>query len=278
MNAWILFLFWLCAFLALIPFLVRFFSKSRDAIEQRLIHRLEDFHIFVQPNVVRWVVVAVLIAAVTLNLLVFRSFWLLPFLVIGSLVCLFALVRVRLEKRFREIRYQLHGVVELVATSLRAGLSIRSALLQVSQQSPRPISQELAILERMQRIGIPLERALAEWVKRLPIEEVQLLGFTIQVSSASGGNLSESLDRLAGACRQRLILEEKVDALTAQGRLQAWVMVALPILLAIALSLIDSNAMEPLWITTTGHLVLGVIFVLELVGLLWIRRLIQIKD
>jgi len=130
----------------------------------------------------------------------------------------------------------------------------------------------------MQRIGIPLDAALTEWSERIALDELKLMTFTIRVSSASGGNLSESLDRMADAFRQRLILEEKVDALTAQGKLQAWVMVALPILLALVLTWIDSESMTPLWTSTPGHVVLGVVATLELAGLLWIRRLIRMPD
>jgi tight adherence protein B len=189
----------------------------------------------------------------------------------------FAIVRYRTAQRVKAIRYQLPGVIELIATSLRSGLSIRSAFLEVTRQSQPPIQQELAILERMQRIGIPLDAALSEWAKRMPIEELKLLAFTVGVSTASGGNLSDSLDRLAAAWRQHLILEEKVDALTAQGRLQAWVMAALPFVLGLALAALDPNSMRVLWTTTAGHVVVGVVLVLELVGLLWIRRLIRVE-
>lgn len=276
MNASWLLVLWMAAALALLPPLVRWASQQQGVLEQRLREKLEAFHIFVDPKAVRWVVLSALVFSGLLTIGLFQSAWMIPFVAALSLIGLFMAVRMRLRKRFKQIRYQLPGVIELVATSLRSGMSIRASLHQVSRQSPQPIAKELAVLERMQKIGIPLDVAIVDWAKRVPLDEIQLLGFTISVSAASGGGLSDSLDRLAHACRQRLILEEKVDALTAQGRLQAWVMVALPMLLAGALTVIDPASMAPLWSTGGGHAVLVVIALLEVLGLFWIRRLVRV--
>lgn len=268
---------WAVSIWLLLPRVVLWIQFRHQWLERRLMGQLEAFHIFLSANVVRWMIVAGLGFSILLAGAILGSlWWFLPVLVL-VLLGMLSLTRWRLARRFKEIRYQLPGVVELLATSLRAGLSIRSALHQVTQQAPHPVAQELAIVERMQRIGIPMEGALQEWAKRLPIDEVKFIGFTISISAASGGNLADSLDRLANALRQRLMLEEKVDALTAQGRLQAWVMVALPLLLAAVLSWMDWSSMEPLWMTSTGHLVLAVVVGLEVVGLFWIRRLIRVN-
>lgn len=276
-SLWV-FLAWGTATALLMPSLVQALSKRLLSLESLLAKRLEDFHIFVRPKALRILLLATLFLSLVAAMVVFQSILALPFIFFASVFGIFGLFRMKLAKRFKAIRYQLPGVIELVGTSLRAGLSIRAALLQVSRQSANPIAQELAVLERMQRIGIPLTSALAEWAKRIPLEDVRLLGFTVGVSSSSGGNLADALDRLANACRQRLIVEEKVDALSAQGRLQAWVMVALPIVLAFALSLIDMASMRPLWTTGAGHLVIAIVLGLEFLGLLWIRRLVAIKD
>jgi tight adherence protein B len=270
-----IFLIWCIPALILVPRISRWWLDQGDALEQRLVRRLEDFHLFVGGASVRWALMTSLAVAAGFAILVFQSVWALPLSVIGTLAIVFAIVRWRLSKRLRLIRYQLPPAIELIATSLRAGLSIRAALIQVAKQAPRPISQEMAVLDRMQRIGTSLESAFSDWFRRRPLEEIGLLGFTISVSSASGGNLSDALDRLAEGLRQRLILEEKVDALTAQGRMQAWVMAALPPALALALTALDPVSMAPLWSTTHGHLVVFSIVILELFGMLWIRRLVR---
>ncbi len=277
MTLWVLILGWGISLFLLAPRVVGWLGEQQRRTERTLLRHLESFHIFLEISAIRWVLVLLIGAALVLGIGVFRSVVAVLLVGIFGIVGVFATVRYRTGKRIKAIRYQLPGVIELIATSLRSGLSIRSAFLQVTRQSQRPIQQELAILERMQRIGIPLDTALLEWAKRMQIEELKLLAFTVGVSTASGGNLSESLDRLAAAWRQHLILEEKVDALTAQGRLQAWVMAALPLVLALALNILDPKSMQTLWTTTAGHTVVGVVFILELIGLLWIRRLIRVE-
>jgi tight adherence protein B len=269
---------WAAVLALIVPGLIRWSRTQKSHYEDRLVRSLERFHIFLRIESLRWLGLGSAVFALALSGLLFGMLWIAPLLLLGILTAILVLTKFRLSRRYRLIRYQLPAVIELLATSLRAGLSVRAALSQLVSQSARPISQELAMLDRMQRIGMPLDRALSAWSQRLPVQELQLLAFAINVSAASGGSLSDALDRLAASFRQRLILEEKVDALTAQGRLQAWVMVALPGLLALALTLIDPDSMASLWASREGNTVLVAVVLLELVGLLWIRRLIRIQD
>lgn len=277
MTLWVLIAGWGISLFLLAPKVVDWLGGQQRRTERALVKRLESFHIFLEISSIRWVLALLVGAAIIVGIGIFRSVFAVLLVGICGVLGGFAVVRYRTMKRIKAIRYQLPGVIELIATSLRSGLSIRSAFLQVTRQSQRPIQPELAILERMQRIGIPLDTALSEWAKRMPLEELKLLAFTVGVSTASGGNLSDSLDRLAAAWRQHLILEEKVDALTAQGRLQAWVMAALPFILALALAILDPKSMQSLWTTTAGHVVVGLVLIFELVGLLWIRRLVRVE-
>lgn len=277
MTLWFLIAGWGLSLFLLAPKVLEWLGGQQRRTERALVKRLESFHIFLEMSAIRWLLALLVGAAAVVGIGIFRSVF--AVLLVGScgVLAVFAVVRYRTAKRVKAVRYQLPGVIELIATSLRSGLSIRSAFLQVARQSQRPIQPELAIIERMQRIGIPLDSALSEWAKRMPLDELKLLAFTVGVSTASGGNLSDSLDRLAAAWRQHLILEEKVDALTAQGRLQAWVMAALPFILALALSILDPKSMQSLWTTTAGQFVVGIVLALELIGLFWIRRLIRVE-
>ena len=269
---------WAVVVMVFAPRVVRWSGVKLVDLEDTLTRHLENFHVFLRGGAIRAIAMAVAAVATGLALVIFDRLILAPVLLVAAIATFLVVVRLRLKKRLREIRYQLPDVIELIATSLKAGSSIRAAILQVARQSPRPISRELGILERSQRIGVPLDTALEQWSKRLGIEEVGLLSFTISVSSASGGNLSESLDRLAATFRQRLMLEEKVDALTAQGRLQSWVMIALPVMLAIVLAVMDFESMAPLWRTDVGLVVLATVVTLEILGFAWIRRLIRMED
>lgn len=267
---------WALVIVCLMPSVRQWTQEGFISAEQQVASQLESFHIFINPQSIRGGLIVGMIISIMLCLMLMRSVWLLPLAAIAVATGLIGLIRFRVRQRFKQIRQQLPAVMELLATTLRAGLSVRAALIQVSRQAPAPISKELAVLERMQRIGISLDDALKQWSDRVPVEEIGLFGFAVGVSTASGGNLADALDRLAATFRQRLVLEDKVDALTAQGRLQAWVMVALPVLLAMALTAIDPDSMGALWFTGAGHAVITGVLVLEVLGLFWIRRLIRV--
>jgi tight adherence protein B len=100
---------------------------------------------------------------------------------------------------------------------------------------------------------------------------------SLKIASQSGGGLAETLDAIAGTLRARLQLLGRIRALTAQGRMQAWVMAGLPFVLALALSYLDPQSMAALWSSMTGWAVLGAIVILELAGILFIRRIVNIE-
>lgn len=276
MSAPLLALLWSFTVMALAPAGRRWSCQLFNRLERWLRLQLESFHLFLSPRSVRSSLLILIGASVGLSLVFTPSLWLVPLGILLAMALIVVLVRQRLSARRKLLRSQLPGLVELLATSLRAGLSIRSALGEVARQAPVPMSQELAVVERTQRIGLTVNEALSAWGKRTPIAELELLSFAVGVSVVSGGNLAGTLDQLADTFRQRLALEEKIDALTAQGRLQAKVMIALPILLAVSLTALDPSTMSVLWMTTTGHFLLFGIGVLEVIGFLWIKRLTRI--
>lgn len=278
MSLFISTVMWSLSIMAVAPILSSYTEKHWKKIQHRIVSNLEDIHIFVQGRAIRWFLVLTIISSVVLALVLFDSVLSTPvvFMVLVSILLIY--LRWRGTERLHAIRIQLPDTLELIAGSLRTGLSIRAAMHQLSQQVPYPISQELALVERMQRVGISLEEALNQLIRRLPLLELKFFVFTLKMASSSGGNLSDALDRLATSCRDRLIIEEKTEALTAQGRLQAWVMCALPLLLAGALFMIDPASMAPLFQSTPGRLVLVMMLFLQLIGLVWIRRLIRLPE
>jgi tight adherence protein B len=107
-------------------------------------------------------------------------------------------------------------------------------------------------------------------------DDLRLFTAAVRIAGDSGGNLAETLERLADTIRRKLTVEGKIQALTAQGRLQGWIMSLLPVAVAAALFAIEPEAMEPLVATWQGWIVCGVIAVLELAGMVFIRRIMDI--
>lgn len=203
--------------------------------------------------------------------------WLLALFSLVGLGMLPNLLLIRLARR-RRMRFveQLPDALLLVAGAIRAGASLPLALRQMAQELPPPGGQEFDLMLREQRLGVTLDEALGSLERRMGGDDLRLFTAAARIAGDSGGNLAETLERLADTIRRKLTVEGKIRALTAQGRLQGWIMSLLPLAVAAALFAIEPKDMEPLLTTWQGWLVCGVIAVLELAGLVFIRRIMDI--
>ncbi|MDO4904521.1 MAG: type II secretion system F family protein [Lautropia sp.] len=182
-------------------------------------------------------------------------------------------LKARRRQRFAE---QLPDAMMLVAGGIRAGASMTLALRQMAAELPAPGGQEFDLMLRELRLGVTLDDALMNLERRMACDDLRLFGAAVRIANESGGNLAETLERLAGTIRKKIALEEKIVALTSQGRMQGWVMVFLPIGVASALFVIEPDSMAPLIHTWQGLVVCAVVAALEVVGLLFIRRIMAI--
>ena len=127
-----------------------------------------------------------------------------------------------------------------------------------------------------QRLGIPWDEALARLEQRVPSEATALTAAALRIATRSGGNLAEALDRIADTLRARSQLQARLRALTSQGRMQAWIVGALPVLLLAVLYLLEPAIMNLLWRTPAGWGVLALLAALETAGVVLIRRIARI--
>jgi tight adherence protein B len=163
----------------------------------------------------------------------------------------------------------------MVASALGAGSSLSGALNAIAKDLNAPLSQELSLILREQRVGIPLHDALNNFRLRLGTDSVGQVTTLLQVGVESGGSLSALLDRLAANLSAQQHIALKADMLTSQGRMQAWVIGILPILLLIVLWWIDPLSMHSVVTTQVGKFVLLCITLLEIAGLLWLRSILR---
>lgn len=180
------------------------------------------------------------------------------------------------RRRVRRFEQQLPMALLMLASALRAGVSLMPALRQVVALGGGPVAQEFGLMVREQRLGVPWEEALEHLNARMAAESTSLVVAAMRISARTGGNLAEALDNIAQTMRARLQLQDRVRVLTAQGRLQAWIVGALPLLLLAVLDWLEPASMAPLWHTPQGWLVLGLVATLETLGILLIRRVVRI--
>jgi tight adherence protein B len=180
------------------------------------------------------------------------------------------------RRRLRRFDSQLPDALLALAGALKAGASLQSGLTQVVAEGRSPLAQEFGLMLREQRFGVSLDEALAHLDDRVPTEAAHLVVAALRIAADTGGNLAETLSRIAGTLRARLQIEGRIEVMTAQGRLQARVVGGLPPLLIVVLYQLEPDAMRQLWTTATGGAVLAVIVMLELAGLWLIRRIVGI--
>jgi tight adherence protein B len=251
-------------------------ARYRAQFTERTHFQAREFFLFIDPSRVFATHVALVILGCIVTALLTRSF----VLGIGVGAALgflprFAYARLR-QRRLRRFEEQLPDALTTLSGALRAGLSLRSAIGQLVIEAPAPLGQEFTLLLREQRLGATLEQSLNGLARRIPTPTTILTVSAMRIASETGGGLAEMLERTAHTVRSRLQIEGKIRALTAQGKLQAWIVGLLPVALMLVLDQMQPATMSVLWNTPMGWGALAGIGVLEALGIFVIRRIVAI--
>lgn len=181
-------------------------------------------------------------------------------------------LRRRLAARLKAFDEQLELALRLISSGLRAGLGLRQALVTVTDEMPDPTRSEFARVVARTNVGVTLDDALAMLVKRVPSDELRMMCDAIRVQSQSGGNLGQILDHLAATIKARRQIGRKVLSLTGEARMSAWVISLLPIGVGAFIAATQPEMRNALVGTPIGHASLIAFAVLELVGIVAVRR------
>lgn len=201
--------------------------------------------------------------------------------VVLAAVCAAAIPRVLiryLQSRRRErLRRQIPDALMLMAGAMRAGSSLSVAMARAASASPSPARPHLERVLGDLRLGTSMAEALHAFERRVGVEEVTLVATAIRVGSETGGPLAVTLESLADAIRRRLAIESRIRALTAQGRLQAWVMALLPAVVLALLALVDPPSFNEIVFTQGGRIVLAAVVIAQVLGFRMVRRIVRIE-
>ena len=187
-------------------------------------------------------------------------------------IALFVLKR----RRDTLFEFQLEDALMNISNSLRAGFSLPQALELIHREMPDPMSQEIRLVCQELRLGLPAEEALDNLYRRMPLQDVDLMVSAIVIVREVGGNLTEVFENIARTLRERHRIEGKIRALTAQGRMQAFVVCSLPFLVAGGLHFINPGLFEKMYTTMWGWAAIGLILILEIVGGFFIYKIVDI--
>jgi len=186
-------------------------------------------------------------------------------------------VAVKRGRRLQALQRGFPGVIELLARSVRAGHSFTTGLEMVANDLPEPVAGEFRTTFDEQRFGLPVRDALLNLCDRVPLLDVRLFVTALLVQKETGGNLAEILDNLAHVIRERFRILGEVRARTAQGRLTAAILIAMPPLLLIVMRLVNPDYVNLLFIDRLGQYMLSLAAALQLIGGLLLWKIVKIK-
>jgi len=187
-------------------------------------------------------------------------------------VCLF-----KKRRRLAAFQKQLPDALELISRALRAGHSLAAGFKLVSDELSNPIGLEFGRVYEEQNLGIPFEKALDDLANRIPNVELRFFATAVALQHQTGGDLAEILDKIGHLVRERFKIWGAVQALTGEGRLSGIVLLALPPVLFGTIYRINSPYLEVLFTDELGKQLLIFAVVMQFIGALVIRKIVNIK-
>lgn len=192
--------------------------------------------------------------------------WYLPLMVVKS----------RIRKRIKLLNDQLGDAITMISNSLKAGYSFFQAIDMVSEEMTGPIAEEFGMLKKEVNLGLNTDKALDNLVQRVSSEDLELVITAVLIQRQVGGNLAEVLDNITATIRDRVKIKGELKAITAQGRISGLVISLLPLVLCAAIYMINPGQMSLLFTRPLGLMMVGVAVIMELTGILLIRRIVKV--
>jgi len=183
----------------------------------------------------------------------------------------------RRRSRFKKFANQLPDALELVARALRSGHSLASGLHVVVEELPAPMATEFALVHEEQNLGVPIEQALKSMLKRMPNLDLKFFVTAVAIQRQTGGDLAEILDKIGHIIRERFKILGQVQALTGEGRISGVVLMALPIVLFFVVWHMNPPYVMLLFTDELGRKMIGAAVVLQILGAVSIKKIINIK-
>ena len=207
----------------------------------------------------------------------FLPFWMAFLLACGAASLPYAYILRRRAKRFDAFKKQFPDALDFLSRSLRAGHPLPVSLELLAQEESAPLSTEMRKTAEERRLGMQLDQALDNLAKRVPILNVRIFVAAVKLQSRSGGRLSEVLDGLAESMREAGSVEGEVKALAAHGRVTGAVLTAMPILIAVMMSIVNPGYMNILVDNPTARIMTVACMVGLVAAHFVIRKIVDVR-
>jgi tight adherence protein B len=167
--------------------------------------------------------------------------------------------------------------VDLITNALKSGFSLETALRMAAREIPDPLGIELGVAFEEQNLGMSLTEAFSNLGNRVQSEDLNLFITALMIHKKIGGNLAEVLEKIGNTIRERFRLEREVKIFTAQGRLSGFILVLLPILVAVVILVFNPGYLKILWMEKVGKYLVGIAVIMQLLGIWVINRIVNIR-
>jgi tight adherence protein B len=181
------------------------------------------------------------------------------------------------HKRMRAFDEQFPDALDLMVNALRAGFALSGAIQLVADESPDPVGSEFRIVFEEQKLGLDIKQAMVNLTERLASTDIGYFTTAIIVQRDTGGNLAEVLEKISYVIRDRFRILGEVRTFTAQGRLSGLILAVLPVVMAVILSILSPGYFQILLDDRAGKMILTGAVVMQVLGFLAIRKIVNIK-
>ncbi len=262
---------------AIIPFFLGRYKKIQEKRVTEISTSLEESFIFWEKKKMLLFYLFPFIFS-GLGLLLFRHIIGLFVGFVAGFIMPNIIIALARRNRLNKFRGQLVDGLMIISSSLKASLSFLQSIEVLCEEMPAPISQEFNLILSEIKLGVSMDTALKKLRKRIPTEEVNLIVTSILIARESGGNLPFVLSRLTDTIRDNLKLKEKIGTLTLQGRLQGVIMMLLPIGFSYFIYKQNPGHFDVMMQTDMGRKLLGLAIVLQIVGMVMIKRISTMRS
>jgi tight adherence protein B len=199
----------------------------------------------------------------------------LPGLALGCAPYLYLLQKRR--RRVRRFSELLPAAIDLMSRGLRAGQALPATIETVAQESEDPLRTEFRRAADEQNFGLPFRESMVNLSRRVPVPDLQFLVTAILVQKETGGNLAEILDKASYVIRERVRVHGQMRIRTAQGRFTGWMLVGLPFAIFFGMNLLHPGYGRVLFDTAFGQKMVTYAAIMMVIGILLIRRIVNVK-
>lgn len=250
-----------------------FFEKMGSA----LYHELQSADIKMRPEefMMIWLLISVLPASIVV-MFIGNTVIAIALLLIGVVLPVI-LIKSKQKSRVKKFDDQLADALMIACSCLKSGLSFSQAMETIARDMEAPISSEFSYVIQEVNMGASMDEALDNMGRRIKSNYLALMISAVLVQRQTGGNLSQILENISNAIKEKMKLKQELKSATASGRMSGMMVGCMPVIMLILFSVINYDFIAPLFTTTMGHVFLAIAAGLELIAFLIIKKITSVK-